>query len=267
MMTLTPNDCLIAQLTEAIRTGNCDMLEQLLDAGADANTILGPRGRPLLTEAIAGNLTDCACLLIARGASVERTPAGVRPLTIAASLGNEKLCRALLDAGADIDDCDLNGKTALYEATIRELPAICRLLVERGADVHSETVLGSLPLNFVSTRSTPESVEIVRILTAGGADPSRLSLRAETNGIASLSAFQIAVMNDRICHIEHYLHECGVDPDHRTGDGRTALELAISPAVEELLRSAAAERAVSINVGSSLDSQQPALRSKGWSPL
>jgi ankyrin repeat protein len=266
MNEIDENSMLIERLAEVIAAGDCGPLEQLLDAGTDVNTVLGPRGRTLLTEAIAKNSTNCACLLIQRGAALGKTGAGVIPLAMAARSGNVEVCHALLDAGAPIDDYDLLGHTALFNAAFYDFPDVCRLLVRRGADPHIETAIGSLPLNAAVAKSTPESIEIVRILVDGGADPSTLPVNGVAHGRTPLSALHFAVMNGARAHIEHFLYERGVDPNHLTGEGRSPLELAGTPELEELLRSVMTEWAVKSSIGANLDTQHIS-RSKGPSPL
>jgi ankyrin repeat protein len=254
------------QLSRAIFSRNRRLLEQLLDAGGDVNAAGDEFGRPLLIQAIVEGRDDCARLLIARGAALGMVGSGGQPLTMAARFGNEGICSALLDAGAPINGCDGSGKTALYEAITDQRRTICRLLVERGADVHEESRDGWLPLNAAMKPGAPAE-EIVRILVAAGADPSRVPSRALTGEKVPLSAFQAAVERGHIHHVEYLMAACGEDPGQTTVDGRTMLDLAMTPAVAQLLRSAITERAISSGITASLATQQPVSHPKGLSPI
>jgi ankyrin repeat protein len=266
-MTMPDTSAMTSRLSEALRTGNYTLLKRLIDAGADVNTVIDAHGRTALVQAVATDMTIGALLLIERGAMVGKTAAGVTPLIIAASKGNERVCRALLDAGAPIDDCYANGNTALYEAVARSFPSVCRLLAERGANVHVETAFASSPLHVAAMSSKIGAADIVRILVAAGASPSRLLSRAQQDGNVPLSAFQVALVHGKIDHVRYFLHECGEDPAQATEDGRTMLDLASTPVMTELLLATIAERAISSAIDTDVAAQPPASKSKGFSPL
>jgi ankyrin repeat protein len=87
----------------------------------------------------------------------------------------------LLKSGADIHATDKNGVTALHHAVRFRSPTAVRTLIEHGANVNQVCRRsGSTPLHrAVTTTGAPstagkrqESIEIIRLLIAAGADPS-----------------------------------------------------------------------------------------------
>ncbi len=88
-------------LFDAIRAGDEAQVEELLDAGEDAN-LLGERGRT--------------------------------PLMAAAESGNERIVRAVLDAGGEPFLTDSMGETALMIAAAHGHAAVCRLLLPHASE-------------------------------------------------------------------------------------------------------------------------------------
>jgi ankyrin repeat protein len=110
--------------------GRYSATERLLDAGADANAVStnSMRNTPL-HAALAGQHTELALLLIARGADVHATDAGRHtPLHIAAENGLVDACRALLAAGADAHAVDADENTPLSRAAARNRDEVVDLL-------------------------------------------------------------------------------------------------------------------------------------------
>ena len=70
----------------------------------------------------------------------DRTPLGWATLH-----GDPAIVAAVLDAGADVDDRDRSGNTALHAVAYFGHAAAGRLLVDRGADPRARNVVGRLP--------------------------------------------------------------------------------------------------------------------------
>ena len=104
--------------------------ERLLDAGADPRAVSGNAlANTPLHAALAGQHTDLALLLIARGADVGAVDAGKHtPLHIAAENGLIDVVRALLAAGADPHAVDAEDNTPLSRAAAHNRNEVIDLL-------------------------------------------------------------------------------------------------------------------------------------------
>ena len=155
-------------LLAAVRTGNRQMAELLLAAGADidqrSHWWAGGFGvldgeSPLIDWLVAKGATVDACAAARHGwldrlrALVTADPAAVRmrggdgqtPLHVARSV---EIARFLLDHGADIDALDVDHESTPAMYLIREHPGISRFLVDRGCrtDILLAAALGDLEL-------------------------------------------------------------------------------------------------------------------------
>jgi ankyrin len=88
---------------------------------------------PLIPSVLSDQL-DAASALLTSGANVEATEeAGVRPIHLAAEVGDPQLVALLLDHGARLDAQTTDGRTALAIATAHEHAEAAALLREREA--------------------------------------------------------------------------------------------------------------------------------------
>lgn len=75
----------------------------------------------------------------------------------------------LLDAGADVNERDEGGRSALHLAVFSGSEELVSLLLARGADPNAQDHKGVTPLN--TTRSFNGLEGISRLLLSAGADP------------------------------------------------------------------------------------------------
>lgn len=117
--------------------------------------------------------------LIAAGANVnEKDKAGYTALMWAARNGHAEVAAALVEARADMNarDCAANGWTPLMHAIHKDQNGVARLLVERGADVNAKA--GDCRERTIESGATAlshaaanDNPEIVKALLARGANP------------------------------------------------------------------------------------------------
>ena len=123
-----------------VSEGYCNLIQGILDAGADVNTPAANYfGRTALQKAAQNGLTDIVALLLSYGADVN-APAGycrgTTALQGAALSGNLQITLMLLKAGADINAAPAieEGRTALQAAAEHGRLDIVSLLLENDHD-------------------------------------------------------------------------------------------------------------------------------------
>ena len=82
---------------------------------------------------------------------------------MAAQNGHEAVVRALIEAGADVNQATEEGETPLYIAAQDGREAVMRALIQAGADINKATEEGDTPL------SASPTFEIAQILRNAGA--------------------------------------------------------------------------------------------------
>ncbi|HEX7081526.1 MAG TPA: ankyrin repeat domain-containing protein [Gammaproteobacteria bacterium] len=102
--------------------------------------------------------------------------------------GDGQSVRALLEAGAALDEAQADGTTALHVAALRDDLEIADLLLAAGADVHAATRYGVTPLALAAANG---SAPMLRRLLEAGADPNETSREGQT-------ALMSAALNGRI---------------------------------------------------------------------
>ncbi len=128
----------------AVARGDLVVLDLILDAGADVN-IRDTNGNPVLVSAIANAQYPAAVRLVEHGAAVNVKGPKWAAIHLAALYGRTDLCRALLEAGASVDQLGDSLHTALMLACQEEHFETVRLLLEHGADPHRKNAKGNSP--------------------------------------------------------------------------------------------------------------------------
>src|SRR5205085_12510909 len=245
------------------RSGKIDAIKVLVAHGANPNTRDG-RGQTALMWAAARNNPAAVKLLLELGADMKlRTssapsgrgermsvfnapaPTGFTALLFAVRAGTIDATRALLDAGADVNDQLSDGESALVVATANAHWELADLLLDRGADpnaagagwsalhqtVHSRRPnLGYTP-GPVAT-GTLDSIEVVRKLIARGVN---VNARMTKNGMKDgqrnrvnrlgATAFFLAAKNTDF-EVMRILVDAGADARIPSADGTTPLMVA-----------------------------------------
>jgi ankyrin repeat protein len=199
----------------------------------------------LLMLAVALNRPDLAELLIAHGADVEKVdllgrlddaerpvadllfahgkkaPSWMLPRACRPDVSSNELHRVqvLLEYGANLEDRDRHGHTALhYAVRSGQLPLII-LLLERGADPNAPDAKGLTPLlHLAKTRSRLDPLAVLELLVAHGA---QVDARDEQEGTLLMHCArqsQVAAVRWLLAH--------GADHSLRNRHGKRALDLA-----------------------------------------
>jgi ankyrin repeat protein len=245
------------------RSGKVDAIKLLIAHGANANARDG-RGQTALMWSAARNNAPAVKLLLELGADIKvRTsnapsgrgermsvfnapaPTGFTALLFAVRAGSIDATRALLDAGADLNDQLSDGESALVVATANAHWELANLLLDRGADpkaaaagwnalhqtVHSRRPnLGYTP-GPVATGNV-DSIDVVKKLIARGVD---VNARMTKNGMKDgqrnrvnrlgATAFFLAAKNTDF-EVMKVLAAAGADAKMPSADGTTPLMVA-----------------------------------------
>lgn len=212
-------------LFSAARSGTPETVRILLAAGAEFNITQdnGWERTPLSAAASAGRIPNMKVLLEA-GADAKWAGSN-SPLASALSGGHAEAAMLLLDRGAPVDPS--NGPQ-LWDAAEKNLTEVARVLLQRGADpnhVHPE-LKGWSPLRRAILRS---NIELARMLVEAGADPHVVTDEGET------ILFWIDWEESSEQLIEFVL-SLGIDINHQTAHGQTALSKAVYDGRAEAVR-------------------------------
>ena len=205
-------------LSWAAECGNASALKTLLRAGAavSSKSIIGMT--PLHYAAKAPN-PSCLSLLLESGAPVTaKNKWDQSALNMATYFQNDaSYIDPLLDHGADINERDCRGTTALGNSLYMNHHRAARCLIRRGANITSQQVSGFTGLNdSIETNSH----ECTALLFESGVNLSLRDLNNETalhilarlGDLQTMEIFQAADLE-------------GLDPDAKTEAGLTAWDL------------------------------------------
>jgi ankyrin repeat protein len=165
-----------ALLVAANYPGSSAAMNLLLDHGA---TVRLPKGRgaplfnahPIILAAFAGNsgmidrLHEAGDRVDDRMNLLGMFP--VSPLLMLATSHRTDSARALLDAGARVDEADDDGITCLSWAAISNRIDMARLLIQRGADVNHVDKRGMTPLLYAASIDFGDTAMIDLLLKSG----------------------------------------------------------------------------------------------------
>ncbi|MGC9356740.1 MAG: ankyrin repeat domain-containing protein [Anaerolineae bacterium] len=204
---------------QAVRKDDLSLMVWLLELGADLNvgekyhntalTIAARRGRVGLID-----------YLVQAGADVKRG----HPLVEAANGGHLEAARRLLELGADVNETDSFGTSALISAITQHDTAMVKLLIDHGAPLEepTKTYMGEItPLEFA--REDPHyNADIIAYMLAHIAANDAERARQEAGRYYAAGLVK-AARDPRVSKpIAHWLEQ-GADPNSRNEYGRTAL--------------------------------------------
>eukprot|EP01134_Creolimax_fragrantissima_P000931 CFRG0931T1 len=171
-MSETLVDCEGKSMLEAINNRDHGLMTALLDAGTrvDGN---GDAASPLYLAASIGD-AKAVYILLERGAQIDyRNSSGHTALTIACLMGNEKIAKDLIDAGANVNNRDLaTGKTPLHTASTEGNCNLVRLLLKGGADPTICDTTGRSPVDMAKIYRRDDVLQLLPIVASASHEPS-----------------------------------------------------------------------------------------------
>jgi ankyrin repeat protein len=157
----------------AAGSGSESTVKALLQAGADVNVIVGSPHAGEFTPVSVAIHTDhpqrfeiVRILIAAKAVLNPKDPFFVSPLMHA--LEDLEMVKLLVEHGADVNQKNFRGATALMGAAVGKDPAVVKYLIEKGADVKARDQDGNTALMAAEYERTTiyseERDEIIRVL-------------------------------------------------------------------------------------------------------
>lgn len=163
----------VAALQRASYRGNLDVVQCLVDLGANVDVVVDNDeedvdGETPLFWACEGKSFDVVKYLVEHGADVNKeNEYGETPLFKACYSGNENIVKYLVEQGAGVNKESEDEETPLFFACLQGHENIVKYLVEHGADVNKATDSGETPLHIARKKGYEN---IVRYLVEHGAE-------------------------------------------------------------------------------------------------
>ena len=201
-------------LLAAVETAGADVVELLIDAGADIEVKHNNGRSPILVASDFGDL-QVVEVLVKAGADVCVTENfGDTCLTLAAANGHTETVRTLLCMPeVDVNQSNNRGNTALHYA-VAQKHSVVQLLIDAGADVEAQNRLGRAPLHCACEIG---ELDIVQMLVEAGVD---VCVGDDDDSTAYLI---VATFYGHIESVRYLVGLREVDVNHRDFLGRTAL--------------------------------------------
>lgn len=170
-----PNAALLSgetPLMTAVDKGNIDAARALLQHGADVNVKESRGGQTALMWAVANKHPEIVKLLVEHGADVRaRSNGNFTPLLFAAQQGDVESGRALLRAGADVNESRNKDRlTTLMVAAASGHQEFSVFLLDESADPRLMTENGYTALHYAA--SDEKGAGLVKALLDHGANPN-----------------------------------------------------------------------------------------------
>ena len=206
----------VSPVLDAAKRGDVELLRAELRSGADVNTAEGDGFTGLHWAAKTGN-REVAEVLIAAGADIRATTrlGSHQPLHVAAAAGQAEVADALLAAGAPVDALTETGARAIHFAAASGSPATLGVLAANGADLDAvEPQWGQTPLMFAAAVGRTAATEA---LLAAGADPG---VTASVLDVAARAESDLLARRARQARVDRQRGAAGVIYDPRERDKR-----------------------------------------------
>lgn len=156
------------ELCTAVRDGDLACVEQLLDGGANPDTV-DEEGRPAIGWAAALGHLDILRALLSKGADPDlAAPDGTTPIEVAGKTAGTEAAKILLEANANPNTRSDSGATPLTGAASVGATELVRMLLDAGANVDT---LGPSDAPAILYAAQDGHLEIVDLLLQRGASP------------------------------------------------------------------------------------------------
>lgn len=213
----------------------------LIDA-ANSKPAPLPQGNPLHTAIETGEIDGLSAVAANRTLLSEINAAGFTPLILAIKLNNEPAARILLEHGADPDQTDILGNSALHMAVKIASQSMVELILSRRVRPDPVNSSGDTPLHMAMTAANEN---LVHILLQAGADVHRRDGRGNT--ILHLLCSRPGTAREQLLtELINFYSEV----NQRNFSDLTALHIAAESGSEKMLQ-------ILVNAGARLDARLP----------
>ena len=204
------NNC--TALHVAVESKHADVVQVLIDAGADIEMKTNKGHSPLDVASVSGALTTMK-MLVKAGADIRDTDTnGCRCLILAAYFGHTDIMRYLVG----LPEVDLDHKcTALHAAVQVNHPDIVQVLIDAGTDIEMKNNDGRSPLHMASCLG---ALTTVKMLVKAGVDLDQ----RDGNNFTALRA----AVKGKHADVVQVLIDAGADIETKDAEGRSPLLLA-----------------------------------------
>ena len=211
------------EMAEHIKLAKIDMLVRL---GVDVNAMYGARSP--LRFAKDNNLEKLVELLENNGGKnifdeEIAKELGKKLIEVCAN-GEKKDVEELIDMGADVNQKEEDGKTALMRASYRGHKEVVELLIRNGADINQKDNNGVTALMWASYKGRKE---VVDLLIQNGADVNQ----KDSDGWTAL----MKASRQGYKEVAEVLIQIGADVNQKNNDGETALMMASKRGHKEIV--------------------------------
>jgi len=167
----------ITPLHLAAEHGRQQIVELLLEKGADVNAKSGFKRTPLHYAASSGH-EGIVGRLMAKGAELNALDSFVlSSIFMAAYNGHQKIVEMLLSSGIDLNTTEKNSVTLLHAAAMSGNAELVKMLLAKGIDRNIRNSYGKTPLHFAASRGREA---VVKLLIDRGSDLNLKSLDGRT---------------------------------------------------------------------------------------
>jgi ankyrin repeat protein len=158
-----PVEVTMTALMKAVQKNDAARVKTLIAEGANVDE-LDPNGdAPLVMAAYLGH-ADIVQMLLEAGADLTAVDPGMKATALhaAAYAGRTEAARLLIRYGIDIDkQGPKNGYTALHDAIWQNNVETARVIIDAGADLTLRSHSGETPLDFARARHRTEIVAMI----------------------------------------------------------------------------------------------------------
>jgi ankyrin repeat protein len=194
-----------------------EVVQQLLQAGWDANARTTDGTTPLLLAAQRGHVA-VASLLLKHGVPINAAEgAAPCPLHKAVQNGHADMVKVLLEAGASVSTADVHGYMPLHAACSEGYDKVTEQLLAAGAAPDAVTSAGDTPLHITCRKG---SMAVARLLLGAGAAVNPRDQQGKT-------PLHVACVHGHALLVD-LLVTHGAQTDAKDKDGSTPLQCAAS---------------------------------------